>query len=165
MYNLWIGLRCLGVSRYWGNSINKYVAKPQLLKWMNKWVFNDSNNCLMICGNCFHPASRQKYGTDFSLSEAYHEFLSHLLKLSRNYGRYTKSKPQKTNHSLLTGMPCHFPCPAMMDAGCNASLHHCLRRACFCKCAQFSYRQQWPAETQRRLVWFYKWHFQTRLNK
>ena len=105
MYNLWIGLRCLGVSRYWGNSIYKYVAKPQLLKWMNKWVFNDSNNCLMICENCFHPASRQKYGTDFSLSEAYHDFISHLLKLSRNYGRHTKLKPQKTNNSLLTGMP------------------------------------------------------------
>ena len=53
----WMGLRCFGVSRYWGKPIDKYVAEVQLFKWTNKQVFNALKNGLMLGRNKFHPAS------------------------------------------------------------------------------------------------------------
>ena len=55
--NWWMGLWYLGAGRYWVKSIIKGVAEPHSSMWTNEWVFNASNNGLMLGGNYFHPAS------------------------------------------------------------------------------------------------------------
>ena len=50
-----------------------------------------------------HPD--ENYGSDISFSGTHCDFISHILKWSRNYGRYSPLKPRKTNLRLLTRMP------------------------------------------------------------
>ena len=53
-----MGLWCFGVCRYCGKSINKCVAEPRPLKWINKRVFNAWDNPAAPVD--FHPASWRK---------------------------------------------------------------------------------------------------------
>ena len=104
--NWWIGLWCYGVSWYWGKPIHKYVVEQRLFKWTSKLVWNVWNNGLMLGGNYFyqaspvdfHPRSRRIIRLWYL---TYHDFISHLLKLSRNNGRYRWLKPRQTNIRLL----------------------------------------------------------------
>ena len=118
------------------------MAEAQLLKWTNKWVFNTSKNDLVVGRNYFHPASPDDFHPAswrkirlWYLTFGRNDYISHLLKLSCNRGRYSWSKPRKTNLRLLTGMPwlplsvlCHDRCwvefhPASLSEGLFWLLH------------------------------------------
>ena len=116
---------------------NKCIAEPYPLDRMNNRIFKAWKNELMLGGNHFHPLS-PVLSTKFLPSilakklalishirkhAAIYDFISHLLKWSRNIGHYGSLRNiRKPSLSLPTGMP-WFATLRPYHVGCWVEFH------------------------------------------